>query len=169
MFEDPTLSEPGGRKWKWMRFKNIHMHIRHALLSRNKVKSSQAFAWFQSKMSLNLFCGSRYDDCPHLVHSQTVDRVLVPTEWWGCWETSFSQFRLNPSGAYHPLCNDGWYKCTTIRSIVGTVQGWVVLKRQIHLLVTVLLEAVSAVSVFTSHRKICRSKPADATSSLSLA
>lgn len=37
------------------------------------------------------------------------------------------------------------------------------------LLVTVLFEAVSAVRVFTSQRKICRSNPADATSSLSLA
>lgn len=37
------------------------------------------------------------------------------------------------------------------------------------LLVTVLFEAVSAVRVFTSHRNICLSSPADATSSLSLA
>lgn len=37
------------------------------------------------------------------------------------------------------------------------------------LLVTVLLVAVSAVNVLTSHRKICLSRPADATHSLSLA
>lgn len=41
--------------------------------------------------------------------------------------------------------------------------------QNLYLLVTVLLEAVSAVSVFTSQRKICLSRPADATSSLSLA
>lgn len=36
-------------------------------------------------------------------------------------------------------------------------------------LVTVLLDAVSAVNVFTSHKKIARSNPADATCSRSLA
>lgn len=51
----------------------------------------------------------------------------------------------------------------------GAEMGTIVIKKEIHLLVTVLLEAVSAVSVFTSQRKICRSRPADATSSLSLA
>lgn len=111
----------------------------------------------------NLFCRSWDDHGACLIHGQTVDGVLVSTQWGSCHRKYEHICALSSEikGFFVHLSNS--YSVNKKEACVKSYD------KESFSLVTVLLEAVRAVSVFTSHRKICLSSPADATSSLSFA